>query len=298
MSFNWAFLRLLYDIQTSKEVIFFAHTRQKMDSNTSKKRRQPLDAAQANHNTRRKAASAILSTIAVPGLTASSRDLGSSTVNPLLIASHGHEIPSSPSDDHVDDCAVAVEMEGIDMALELKVNGTIGCAYFETASSTLYIYEDMRNANLEIISSVLFQIQPTCVFVPSRSPDELMVLLDRLSHWTGNGPVEEARKFDLRSVVSSDFNADYGRQVLARPDGMTFSCDPSALFTTAPILAEGHAHDDNINPQSGVRISEQNKLMLLGTLVDLNNQVSVCVKPTATQTGVLSIALSPSSECI
>ncbi|CAK7275293.1 hypothetical protein SEPCBS57363_006607 [Sporothrix epigloea] len=178
--------------------------------------------------------------------------------------------------DAVDDRDATVEAEGVYMALEMKADGTIGCAYFVAASSTLYLYEDIRIASLEVIESILFQAQPTCILVPSSSPEKLMDFLSNLSCWISDderNPNEE-NGFVLRSIVSSDFNPDYGRQVLAMSERTDIGQNQSAYFTTAVEELEDYVISGNSRPQQGSAASKQNKTMLLGTLVNLEGQAS------------------------
>lgn len=181
--------------------------------------------------------------------------------------------------DSVDDRDDTVAAEDVYMALEMKAGGTIGCAYFVAATSTLYLYEDIRIASLEVVESILFQAQPTCILVPSSSPEKLMEFLSNLSCWISDGdqnPVGE-NGFVLRPVVSSDFNPDYGRQALAMSERTDIGQNQSAYFTTAVEELEDYVILGNSRPQQGSAASKQNKTMLLGTLVNLEGQASVCV---------------------
>ena len=176
-----------------------------------------------------------------------------------------------------DTAAAAAEAGGIYMALEMKTNGTVGCAYFVASTATLYLQDDTRIVGLELVESLLFQAQPTSIIVPSRAPDAFIDFLDRLSYEAGEGDTaeDEERGFVLRSVVSSDFNPEYGRQLLARPDRADTRQDRSAIFTTALEDIEVYERHGDARSELGVGASTRNKLMRLGTFINLDDQVSV-----------------------
>lgn len=176
-----------------------------------------------------------------------------------------------------DTTAAAAEASETHMALEMKTNGAVGCAYFVAATATLYLQDATRVVGLELVESLLFQARPTRIIVPSRAPDAFIDFLDRLSCEAGEGSTaeDEERGFVLRSVVSSDFNPEYGRQLLARSDRAGTLQDRSTVFTTAVEDIEEYERHGDARSELGVGASTRNKLMHLGTFINLDDQVSV-----------------------
>lgn len=163
------------------------------------------------------------------------------------------------------------------MALDMKNNSTVGCAYFVATTATMYLRDETRVVGLELVESIIFQAQPTAIIVPSRAPAVFVTFLERLRGEVGEngGGDDQERGFVLRSVVSSDFNAEHGRQLLARLDFPDNRHTSSAIFTTAVDETEEYNRTGDIRPERGEGSSSRNNLMNLGTFINLDDQVSV-----------------------
>ncbi len=173
------------------------------------------------------------------------------------------------------------------MALDMKPNGSIGCAYFTVATATLFLQEDTRINGFELVESLLFQEQPTSVIIPSRAPENFADFLDRQSR-EGIGQVCEGREaggFTLHSAASSEFNTEVGKRALARLSCLGSTKSDCALFTTAVRDIEPDAGQDaeqdtyhgDRTPVSGPqdRSSEHITAMRLGTIVNLDNHAAL-----------------------
>lgn len=64
------------------------------------------------------------------------------------------------------------------MAIEMKDNNTVGCAYYVTLEETLYLQEDIPMAGMEIVETLLLQAQPTTVIINNRAPAKLAEYLE------------------------------------------------------------------------------------------------------------------------
>src|SRR5690242_8027877 len=82
----------------------------------------------------------------------------------------GRSTPS-PDDDYDDSSADVVDE--IIMAIEMKDNNTIGCAYYVTLDETLYLQEDIPMAGVDGIETLLLQAQPTTVIIHNRAPTKM-----------------------------------------------------------------------------------------------------------------------------
>lgn len=179
--------------------------------------------------------------------------------------------------------AAATEPDGVYMALEMKPNGTVGCAYFVAATATLYLHDDTRIVGLELVESLLFQVRPSSIIVPSRAPGAFIDFLDRFSSGVSEKDCileTEGCGFVVRSVVSSDFNPDHGRQLLARLDRAHADYqEGTVFFTTAVEDMEEYERSGDLASESTAGSGARNKVMHLGTLINLDGQASVSSFP-------------------
>ena len=64
------------------------------------------------------------------------------------------------------------------MALEMKDNGTVGCAYYVALDEALFLQEDIPMAGMELIETLLVHVEPTTVIVANRPPEKLRDFLE------------------------------------------------------------------------------------------------------------------------
>ncbi|PSR81614.1 putative MSH5 protein [Coniella lustricola] len=147
------------------------------------------------------------------------------------------------------------EPEGVDevvMAIDMKDNGALGCAYYVAADEALFLQEDTRMAGIETIESLLLQVEPTVVLVPLRTADFLVDFLE-----AGAQNLEGNREYNkegfrgvyiLRTVVSTCFNYETAKNVLLSLD-MDFLGSKAMHFNTVAAAhqepAIGHAPGNN-----------------------------------------------------
>ncbi|KAF5644838.1 DNA mismatch repair MSH5 [Fusarium tjaetaba] len=74
------------------------------------------------------------------------------------------------------------------MAIDLRDNCTIGCAYFSTTDGILHVSEDIATASLDIAEQFLIHIQPTSLLVSARAPASFR---DQLEKITASEGIEE-----------------------------------------------------------------------------------------------------------
>ncbi|KJR82623.1 DNA mismatch repair protein MSH5 [Sporothrix schenckii 1099-18] len=205
--------------------------------------------------------------------------VGSSTLDDPSQLNGNIDSDTCPAAHDGPDAAGTWETEpgGVYMALEMKVNGTVGCAYYVSDTATVYLQDDTRVVGLELVESLLFQVRPTSIIVPSRAQGALVDLLDHLAgDNTDTGLGEDAeRGFKLRSVVSSDFNPGLGRQLLAHLDDAKRFKAGSAHFTSAVEDVEGNDSRDAVPAHLRDGRNTRNKLIHLGTFINLDGQVSL-----------------------
>lgn len=64
------------------------------------------------------------------------------------------------------------------MAIDMKDNGTIGCAYYVAMDEALFIQEDIPMADVDFVEMLLMRVEPTTVLASLRGPDRLIEVLE------------------------------------------------------------------------------------------------------------------------
>lgn len=64
------------------------------------------------------------------------------------------------------------------MAIDMRDNGTVGCAYYVAIDEVLFLQEDIPMAGIEFVEILVLRVEPTTVLVSLRSPDALVNLLE------------------------------------------------------------------------------------------------------------------------
>jgi hypothetical protein len=101
---------------------------------------------------------------------------GASTT-PVQRHSDEDEDDDPENDCHADDDADALS-EDI-MAIDMKNNGNLGCAYYIAADEALFLLEDVAMAGVEIVETLLLHVKPTTILTPGRTSQVLMDVLER-----------------------------------------------------------------------------------------------------------------------
>jgi DNA mismatch repair protein MSH5 len=71
------------------------------------------------------------------------------------------------------------------MAVEMKNNNFLGCAYCTSLDGRMYLLEDLTLADLETIESLLIHIQPTTILLHGRTSETLVGYFEKNA---GNRP--------------------------------------------------------------------------------------------------------------
>jgi hypothetical protein len=85
------------------------------------------------------------------------------------------ERPASPPDQLYQEPELAHE---VIMALHAGDKSSLGCAYFSTRDSTLYLSEDIPMAGLDITEQLINHATPTTLLVSGRTPKFLLDFLE------------------------------------------------------------------------------------------------------------------------
>lgn len=78
------------------------------------------------------------------------------------------------------------------MAIDMKDNGTVGCAYYVAIDEALFLQEDIPLAGIDLVETLLIHAEPTTVLISIRSPDDLARFIESgAQDFQGNRNQEE-----------------------------------------------------------------------------------------------------------
>ena len=152
------------------------------------------------------------------------------------------------------------------MAIEMKDNGTVGCAYYVALDEAVFIQEDIAQADIEFVETLLLNVQPTTLFVSHRSPPRLVEYLERSAHSfndESNSPHDLRASYVLRSVAAAEFNYDAAKDKLTDLDLAVF--DSQSAHITSVAEGQGDTED----------VFKQTKSLRLATFIHLDSRLSI-----------------------
>uniref|UniRef100_A0A8H7NCI4 DNA mismatch repair protein MSH5 n=1 Tax=Bionectria ochroleuca TaxID=29856 RepID=A0A8H7NCI4_BIOOC len=135
--------------------------------------------------------------------------------------------------------------EEIIMAIDLKGTDTMGCAYFNTSTATLYLAEDILQATLDVVGQLVMHARPTAFLVSRRAREDLMDTLEKL-----NSQAEQSHLFNLRVVPSSDFSNTSAREGLASLD-LDIADSVQTLVSSSDNTQLGASHHETLKESRG-----------------------------------------------
>ncbi|KAH7218203.1 hypothetical protein ACKRZS_010468 [Fusarium odoratissimum] len=151
------------------------------------------------------------------------------------------------------------------MAIDLRENSTIGCAYFSTTDGILHVSEDIATASLDIAEQFLIHIQPTSLLVSARASASFRDHLEKTtaSEGTSKGVI-------FRGLQSSEFSIETAHERLV-------SLDSQALSATGIVFSTGIEEDGSEESIPGLSQPESQAFRQLryGGCINMNSQVSV-----------------------
>ncbi|KAK4212833.1 putative MSH5 protein [Rhypophila decipiens] len=147
------------------------------------------------------------------------------------------------------------------MALDMRKDGRIGCAYYVAMEETLFIEEDTPLGGLEVASTLIMRVQPTTIMIPNRAPQDLVLLLEK----DAEGLNDQGGSYILRHLTAAEFDYDGAKESLVRVDLGYDVPDPIKITTEDP-------GDDMVDCLGS---SLHNKLMRLGETINLSSYASI-----------------------
>ncbi|ORY66344.1 muts domain V-domain-containing protein [Pseudomassariella vexata] len=161
------------------------------------------------------------------------------------------------------------------MALDMKANGNLGCAYYIAADEILLLLEDVAMARAEVIETLLLHARPTTVLTPSRTSETLADLLAKCAHDVDRDDESDDQRsgvpgpYALRILKSADFRYESAKEKLL---GLEIQTQGERSMLYASVTDEGVDAGDEYGEQQG---SAQGSLMRLGTSVNLDSHAAI-----------------------
>lgn len=88
------------------------------------------------------------------------------------------------------------------MAVDMKDNGTVGCAYYVALDESLFLQQDIPLAGIELVEILILHVEPTTVLISVRGPDDLVAFLEVGAQDFKGNRNEEGRSLDTLSCFT------------------------------------------------------------------------------------------------
>lgn len=79
--------------------------------------------------------------------------------------------------------------EEVILAVDVRANNSMGCAYFSTQSQGLYLLNDVQSVGMDVLGSLVVQVQPTMVLTSFQAPESVIEYFDQDSRSSDNGTI-------------------------------------------------------------------------------------------------------------
>ncbi|KAK8126143.1 p-loop containing nucleoside triphosphate hydrolase [Apiospora kogelbergensis] len=182
--------------------------------------------------------------------------------------SEGNIDGQGQADDHLSvDNADA--LNEVILALDMKQNGNLGCAYYIASEEALFLMEDVSMATVEIVETVLLHAKPTTIMAPPRVPQEVHDKLQRGAHDEG-GSVQNGVQgaYILRTLKSVDFRYDAGVDKLLGVQSQVADFQNMRY----DLADAGRLYQDDVGDQHEY---SQEVRMRLGTIINLESRLAI-----------------------
>ncbi|KAI2621077.1 muts domain V-domain-containing protein [Hypoxylon sp. NC1633] len=155
------------------------------------------------------------------------------------------------------------------MAIDMKDNGDLGCAYYIAIDESLLLFEDMAMAGIDLVETLLLHVDPTTVLISARASEALESYLAKRAQGIDGSRGDLQSAYILRSLNSTDFRYDSGKEKLLGLDLETPGRQ-SILYTSVV--------DDTVNDNGEIEAQEnsrQGRLMRLATSINLDSRLTI-----------------------
>ncbi|KAB2576043.1 MutS protein-like protein 5 [Lasiodiplodia theobromae] len=138
-------------------------------------------------------------------------------------------------------------LDEIIMAVDIRERKSVGCSYYVAREEKLYLMEDMKLGDVEVIDTLKLHIDPTVVLVATRADDSVLDKLDperRSLSSTDDSHDQFALPYILEVRPTPEFNYDSGKSKLAN---LKIGTDggPNVTFTIPGDVQTSGAYGDD-----------------------------------------------------
>lgn len=99
----------------------------------------------------------------------------------------------------------ADSMNEVIMAIDMRGSGVIGCAYYVAREETLFLMQDIKFGDMELVDTLKLHIEPSTVVISTRADEKLEQYLSKDARGIERGE-EGSRSFVLlNSTPATDF---------------------------------------------------------------------------------------------
>ncbi|XXG99069.1 hypothetical protein Hte_005403 [Hypoxylon texense] len=140
------------------------------------------------------------------------------------------------------------------MAIDMKDNGNLGCAYYIAADETLFLLEDVAMSGIDLVETLVLHVNPTTVLISARASETLATYLAKGAQGVDG---------------NQNFRYEVGREKLLGLD-LEMPGRHNILYTS--VVDGGVDEMDEFGTQEN---SRQARLMRLGTSINLDSRLTI-----------------------
>ncbi|KAI0838978.1 muts domain V-domain-containing protein [Hypoxylon sp. FL0890] len=180
--------------------------------------------------------------------------------------------PENDNASHEDDVLSNEDADALGeiiMAIDMKDNGNLGCAYYVTIDETLFLLDDVPMSGMDLVETLLLHVNPTTVLISARASETLANYLAKKAQGVDGNRGDMQSAYILRNLNSADFRYDAGKGKLLALNLETPGRQ-SVLFTS--VVDEAVDGTDELGAQEN---SKQARLMRLGTLINFDSRLTI-----------------------
>lgn len=199
---------------------------------------------------------------------------------PLALENDLHSLIDNESNSMIE----ADALNEVIMAVNMKNNGDLGCAYYVAAEEVLYLLEDVAMAGTDLVETLLLHAHPTTILLSARAPEVLVQFLER-----GSGGVDPNKSlcsfpmslgriltsladsvrdaYILRNLNSTDFQHESARYRLSKLEIGQLNCHSIQYSTVVD-------DDEDMLGEVGSG-SRQGQMLRLSAAINTESQLTV-----------------------
>ncbi|KAI1763423.1 muts domain V-domain-containing protein [Hypoxylon sp. FL1150] len=155
------------------------------------------------------------------------------------------------------------------MAVDMKDNGNLGCAYYIAADETLFLLDDVAMSGIDLVETLLLHASPTTVLISARASEALASYLAKGAQGLDGNQGDLQSAYILRNLNSSDFRYESGREKLL---GLNLEMPGRHNMLYTSVVDEVV---DEMDEYGGQKNSRQARLMRLGTSINLDSRLTI-----------------------